>query len=52
MPSVVRKYINQTFKGRVLNVGEEGRAYVNRESAGEYAFPAKRLKDVTVKEAK
>lgn len=52
MPSVVRKYINQTFKGCVLNVGEEGKAYVNRESAGEYAFPAKRLKDAEIKEAK
>ena len=52
MPSVVRKYINQTFKGRVLNVGEEGKAYVNRESSGEYAFPAKRLKDSEIKEAK
>lgn len=52
MQEIARKLIRDNFKGKVLAVGEDGKAYVNKRSAEEYSHPAnKRMKD-TEKEAK
>ncbi len=49
-PAIAKAYIKQHFMGTVIS--KENRAYVNSESAGEYAYPAKRLKDETLIDAK
>ena len=42
MQNIARKIIQEKFKGKVLSVGEKGRAFINRRSSGEYAHPANR----------
>lgn len=52
MQSIARKIINQKYKGKVLNVGVKGKAYINKRSADEYAYPANRRMDDIIKAAK
>lgn len=51
MQEIARKTIRDRFKGLVLPVGKE-KAYINKRSADEYAYPANRRMDETVKESK
>lgn len=50
MPSVVRKYLVNRFKNQILDVGAD-KAFFNKRSSEEYAYPAKYL-DKNTKEAK
>lgn len=52
MQEIARKLIKENFKGKVLSVGADGKAYINKRSAEEYAYPANRRMDDTIKEAK
>ena len=52
MQEIARKLIKENFKGKVLSVGTDGKAYINKRSAEEYAYPANRRMDDTIKEAK
>ena len=52
MQQIAQKIIIDRFKDKVLEVGAKDSAYINRRSAGEYAYPAnKRLVD-DVKQSK
>ncbi len=50
-PKIVRRYMLDKFRGKVLNVGES-RAYINKDGVSEYAFPANRRMDENIKAAK
>ena len=42
-PSAIRKYMTQKFKGKVLNIGQDGKVYISRDGIKEFSFPVKRL---------
>ncbi len=50
--NLAKKIISDKFKGKVLQVGSEGKAYLNKRSTEEYAYPANRRMDIESKEAK
>lgn len=52
MQDIARKLIKDNFKGKVLPVGADGKAYINKRSADEYAYPANRRMNDTIKESK
>ena len=52
MQDIARKLIRDKFKGKVLAVGEDGKAYINKRSSDEYAYPANRRMETDVKESK
>ena len=52
MQEIARKLIRDKFKGKVLAVGEHDKAYINKRSSEEYAYPANRRIDNDIKEAK
>ncbi len=52
MQEIARKLIKENFKGKVLSVGADGKAYINKRSAEEYAYPANRRMDDSIKEVK
>ena len=52
MQEIARKLIKDNFKGQVLSVGKNGKAYINKRSADEYAYPANRRMNDDIKEAK
>ncbi len=52
MQRIACQLIKDNFKGKVLSVGANGRAYVNKHSAEEYAYPANRRMNDDIKEAK
>ena len=49
---IAKKIIKANFKGKVLKVGADGNAYINKNSAEEYAYPANRRMDAAVKQNK
>ena len=52
MQVIARKFIRDNFKGKVLDVGENGKAYVNKHSGEEYSHPANRRMAEDIKESK
>ena len=52
MQNIARNYILQGFRNKAFPVGTDGKAFVNRTSANEYAFPANRRMEETIKESK
>ena len=52
MQVIARKFIRDNFKGKILDVGENGKVYVNKRSSDEYAYPANRRMDNSIKETK
>ena len=52
MQEIARKIIRDNFKGKILDVGENGKVYVSKRSSDEYAYPANRRMDNNIKETK
>ncbi len=52
MQKIAKDYILNYFRGKVLDVGENGKAYVTKRSAEEFSHPASRRLDVSIKSAK
>ncbi len=52
MQEIAKNIILDNFKGKVVSVGRDGKAYVNKRSAEEYAYPANRRMDNSIKESK
>lgn len=42
-PSAIRKYMNRIFKGKVLNIGSDGKVYISKSGIEEFSFPARRI---------
>ncbi len=52
MQDIAKKIIINKFKGKVLSVGKNGKAYVNKRSAEEFSYPANRRMPDDIKTAK
>ena len=42
-PSAIRKYMNRIFKGKVLDIGSDGKVYISKSGIEEFSFPARRI---------
>ena len=51
-PKIAKSEILSKFRNKILSLGEGSNAFVNRNSANEYAYPANQRMDIQVKEAK
>ena len=52
MQYIAKKVINERFRNKVLNVGDSGKAYVNKRSGEEFSHPASRRIGDDIKSAK
>lgn len=52
MQNIAGGIIRDRFKGKVLSVGGKGKAYINKRSAEEYAYPANRRMNTDIKASK
>ena len=52
MQDIARKLIRDNFRGKVLYVGEDGKAFISKRSSDEYAYPANRRMENGLKESK
>ncbi len=52
MQNIARNIIKENFKGKVLKVGKDGRAFVNKRSSEEYSYPANRRMNDELKKTK
>ena len=52
MREIAKKIIKERFKGKVIKLGEDGKAYVNKRSGEEYAYPANPRINEDIKKSK